>query len=354
MYKSFSVKNFRGFDDLRVEPLGRVNLIAGRNNVGKTALLEALFIHSGMNPELPIRMNMWRDVPPSRYPTEVWGPLFRNLDIEVPITILSVDSRDRTRKLVIELAKAKETVIPLRPSTSGSLPDKEAGWFEGRVEGGELVFTYEDELGKTVRGRALLERDRIHIEQPEEGYLLPTIFLPARRKVPEDAQRFGRLDVAGRQQEVVEALKVIEPRLKRLTVVATPDGPKVYGDIGLLRAIPVSLIGEGMARMLSVVLALADAREGIVLIDEVDNGIHHRVMVNAWRVIAEFTRKYDVQLFASTHSEECIRSAYLAFEELGPDEFRLHRLIRRDAKVTAMTYDHEMLAAALDTGLEVR
>lgn len=355
MYRSFSVKNFRGFDDLRVEPLARVNLIAGRNNVGKTALLEALFILQGAtNPEVPIRMNMWRDVPPSRQPTEGWGPLFRNFNVRAPITMSSVDLQNRTRKLVIKLVEAKESVIPLKPPTSGSTPQGATGSFEARVEGGELVFVYTDELGKTVRSRAILQRDGMRVEQPKEGYVSPGIFQAARRKAPEDAERFSKMDIEGRQEQVVRSLTMIDPRLTRLMVVPAPDGAQVWGDIGLARAMPVSLIGEGMARMLSMVVAIADAREGILLIDEIENGLHHTVMVKVWEAIAELAREYDVQVFATTHSEECIRSAHVAFEESGPDDFRLHRLVRRDGKITAMTYDHEMLAAALDTGLEVR
>ncbi len=355
MYKSFSVKNFRGFHDLLVEPLARVNLIAGKNNVGKTALLEALFIFQGaLNPELPVRMNAWRDVPPSKEPIEGWGPLFRNFDLGGPIRISSVDLEDRTRKLVIEFVEIKESVIPLVSPTEVSAPAGETGPFEARIEGGELVLVYTDESGKTVRGRALLERDGVHIEPPKEGYALPGIFQAARRKALEDAQRFSRLEIEGRQEQVLRALKIIEPRLKRLMVVPAADGPKVYGDIGLTRAMPVSLIGEGMARMLSMVLAFPHVEKGLALLDEVENGLHHTVMVEVWKVIAQFAREYDVQVFATTHSDECIRSAHLAFQEFGPYDLRLHRLIRQDDKITAMTYDTDMLEAALDTGLEVR
>lgn len=350
MYESFSVRRFRGFDDLRVEPLGRINLIAGKNNVGKTALLEALFIHSGMNPELAFRMDRWREIPPSKRPTEMWGPLFLNFDLEAPITMLSTDSQERTRKLVIEAGKSEETVIPY----SGDLVDEETGWLEGAVERGDLVFTYTDEFGKTVRGRALIERDRFRFEPAKTGYSWPAVFIPARGRVPEDADRFARLDVEGRQEQVVAVLKAVEKRLKRLTVYPAPGGAQVWGDIGLARAMPLPLIGEGIARTLSMVVALGDAPGGIVLIDEVENGLHHRVMVAVWKGMAQYAREYDVQIFATTHSDECIRSAHAAFEEVGRDDFRLHRLIRQDGEVTAMTYDWEMLEAALDTGLEVR
>ena len=47
MYSSFRVQNFRGFKDLRLDDLARVNLIAGKNNTGKSALLEAIFTYTG-------------------------------------------------------------------------------------------------------------------------------------------------------------------------------------------------------------------------------------------------------------------------------------------------------------------
>lgn len=354
MYKSFSVKNFRGFEDLQVEPLGRVNLIAGKNNVGKTALLEALFILQGAtNPELATIVNRWRDVPPSMEPTREWGPLFRDLDLGVRITMSTVDFQNRTRKLVITFVETKESVVPLVPATDVSGETGPTGPLAAKVTGGELVFAYTNELGKTVKARSILERDRMRLERPKEG-VLPGVFQGTRRMSLGDPERFSNLDVEGRQSEVVEALKIIEPRLTRLMVVPAPDRSRVFGDIGLRTAVSVSLVGEGMARVLSMLLTLTDVREGMALFDEIENGIHHTVMMKVWMTIGEFAREYDVQVFATTHSEECIRSAHLAFEELGPDEFRLHRLIRKDDKITAMTYDREMLAAAFDTGLEVR
>ena len=60
MYKSFKIKNFRCFKELAITSFKRVNLIAGLNNVGKTALLEALFLHCGAtNPELTFKAGYW-------------------------------------------------------------------------------------------------------------------------------------------------------------------------------------------------------------------------------------------------------------------------------------------------------
>jgi len=113
-------------------------------------------------------------------------------------------------------------------------------------------------------------------------------------------------------------------------------------------------MGEGMGRLLSIVLAIASAARGVILIDEVENGIHHSVMTKVWSAIAQVARAADVQIFATTHSWECITAAHQAFSESGTYDFRLHRLDRVDDDVRAVTFDQEMLDAAIKAGLEVR
>ncbi|MGB9902572.1 AAA family ATPase [Methanothrix sp.] len=108
----------------------------------------------------------------------------------------------------------------------------------------------------------------------------PAIFLPARGRIPiaEDASRFGKLELIGQQDLVLKALQVIEPRLRRLAVVVVGEVPVIHGDIGLGRLIPLPLMGEGMARLTSLVLAIANTPKGVVLVDEIENGLHHSVL----------------------------------------------------------------------------
>ncbi len=128
----------------------------------------------------------------------------------------------------------------------------------------------------------------------------------------------------------------------------------IHGDIGMGRLLPLPLLGDGINRLLSLSLAIANASKGIVLVDEIENGLHHTVMPKVWKAIGDLARYYDVQIFATTHSRECIRSAHEAFKEERQYDFRLHRLDRVDGSIHATTYELETLEAALETGLEVR
>jgi predicted ATPase len=101
-------------------------------------------------------------------------------------------------------------------------------------------------------------------------------------------------------------------------------------------------------------LAIANAKGGIVLIDEVENGFHHQILADVWRSIADAARNFDVQVFATTHSWECVVSANEAFSSAIPYDFALHRVERVHGKTECVTYDREAFEGALKAGLEVR
>lgn len=153
---------------------------------------------------------------------------------------------------------------------------------------------------------------------------------------------------------MTEILREIEPRLNGLTVLSLRERPEIYASIGLKRLVPLHLMGEGTTRILSLALAIATAPGGMVLVDEIENGIHHSVMEKVWRAIGAFARSYDVQLFATTHSYECIGAAYRAFESDEEDELRLFRIQRNaDGKYKAVKFDRERIGAAYQFNMDV-
>ena len=96
------------------------------------------------------------------------------------------------------------------------------------------------------------------------------------------------------------------------------------------------------------------AKDGTVLIDEFENGLHYSALVDAWKAVGAAARQSNVQVFATTHSWECVLAAHRAFAESDEDDFRLHRLERRDGEVVALTYDQEQLDTAIEFNFEVR
>jgi hypothetical protein len=334
--------------------LERVNLIAGKNNTGKTALLEAIFLQLGPNnPELPTRLDGFRGIEQTRVDAEeVWGWLFFGKRIDETIELLGSSKNQQSCALRIRLVEPEIGML----ATPGTDTDTTSTMLPSLVTTTawrELELAFEDPTGKVSTSRMSLSERKV--SRARLTPYPPGIFLLTRRWFPaDDAERFSKLEQVGRQEEVVNALKFLEPRLSRLAVLVTGGVPLIHGDIGIGRLVPLPLMGEGIVRLLSIVLAIANASGGTVLIDEVENGLHHSVLVNVWQAIAQAARQADVQVFATTHSYECILAAHEAFSNNGPYDLRLYRLERVDEDIKAVAYDQESLEVSLEEHWEIR
>jgi AAA15 family ATPase/GTPase len=171
-----------------------------------------------------------------------------------------------------------------------------------------------------------------------------------------DTERFSQLEEQGRLKTLIEALQILDPRLCRLTLLLKQKIPVIYADIGIGTRIPLQMMGEGVMRLTKLVIGIASAPGGLVLMDEVENGLHYSVMKRVWSALAAAARAADAQLFATTHSWECLTAAHAAFSESEAYDFRLQRLERlRDTDdIRAVTLDQESLQAAIEGGFEVR
>ncbi len=131
--------------------------------------------------------------------------------------------------------------------------------------------------------------------------------------------------------------------------------PAVYVSLGLGRPVPLRLVGEGVTRVLEIVLAIYNDYGGVVMVDEVENGLHYSVLPDVWRAIGRAAESADVQVMATTHSYECVRAAHLAAADAATYDLRVHRLERdRNGKVFVIGYDRESLDTSLDLEWEIR
>lgn len=356
MIRSFTIKNFRCFRDLTIEPLERVNLIAGKNNTGKTSLLEALFLHAGpQNPDLPTRLNAFRGMQQVSLDSEgVWGWLFFKKKSEETIELTSHNQSSVSHSLRIRLVEPT-TVQPIHADNSDAQPSRAIESITTTTVPRDLLLEFEDTSGRKGVSRATIVSDGIIVERVQSIRLPRAIYLVGHSRLEQDSiQRFSKLEEAGRQGELVDTLRILEPRLTRLAVLVQGGTPIINGDIGIGRLVPFPFMGEGIVRLTVVLLAISDAPGGQVFIDEIENGLHYSVMTKVWQAIGEAARKNDVQVFATTHSWECIRYAHEAFSAAESYDFRLHRLDRIGDDIRAVTYDKEILETAIQAGFEVR
>jgi len=369
MYTSFEIENFRCFRKLELPDLARVNLIAGKNNVGKTALLEAVFLHcGGYNPGLTTKIYHFRGFDLAKIQTRnvgevLWGNLFLDFDATRPLELKGTNAITGERILRLRvLSKPDELArVPteLRPFAEGSdtAPSDEGGESASSASPSVLELEFQGG-GQEGRHYALADPRGLILRPLPPAAAMYAIFLAARKQTAfnEDSERFGRLVIKRSEDTVLDILRVIEPRLRRITSAVVGKETILHGDIGLSRLVPLPLLGDGMSRLTSLVLAIADCPGGVVLIDEIENGIHHSAMPRVWQAIDKVSEKFKTQVFATTHSFECIQAAHAAFAEINSYDFRLHRLERTEGTddIQAVTFDRETMETALEAGWEVR
>src|SRR5262245_17729846 len=159
MFTSFTLKNFRCFRELQIEPLERVNLIAGKNNTGKTALLEGISLHLGPNnPALSLGLNAWRGIEQTNVDAEeLWGWLFfgRHIDetIELLGSYLGMYGEQQNR-LQIRLEEPEEA--RLVPNEETDQPSSILRSLTTAPSWRELAWEFQDKLGQSWISRISL------------------------------------------------------------------------------------------------------------------------------------------------------------------------------------------------------
>jgi AAA domain, putative AbiEii toxin, Type IV TA system len=362
MFKSFSISRFRGLQRCDLNEMRRVTLLTGKNNTGKTSVLEAMFIHSGNQPNLLMVASALRGmnrIQVDTLPTvdAPWLSTFCGYDDSQPIKLTSVsstaNSSGETRTVQISTVKNQTEVgglaMHLRnaPSTPEGLAQKMLKLMvtEGRKPKSHTYFMYYD------NGQPIV------FPPPPMVAHVSRFLSPYSRDTAEDrATQFSRLQTRGDVEGLVVALRKLEPRLKDLALVFNGE-PSLHGDIGLpeRKYIPLAVMGDGLSRVANLLIAIANTPGGAVFVDDIDTGLHHSVMQDFWSSVRVAAEQFNVQVIASTHSEECIRAATSSFKASNKlSELSLIRLQRGESKIDSYTYEAEEVLLAFDSGLEVR
>jgi predicted ATPase len=312
-----SIENFRGFKKLELSGLKAVNLIVGQNNAGKTSLLEALAILA--EPSQVARMP----------------------------ELLRAKSGDVNKRYFRWLVRDSEGVDQAVLRGSG-----------GRFSN-ELV------LNKSVPRVENGSTERIH----QSSHLYATARTPVNHlrvrvisvhhSTPSDlVKSFGNAVRKREGEDLVHSiLKAVDPRILRVRVDPVEEGNIISVDIGLTESIPLSQVGQGVYRLVEVLSDLIGETPQICIIDEIENGIHHTVLKQIWRGLAEISSKLGVQVFATTHSDECLEAADQVFFSEDPAnkrEFALIQLMRVKGDVVGRVLDEAKVDAALENEIELR
>ena len=349
MLERLRVRNFRGLNDVTVDNLSRINLVTGRNNAGKTTLIEAILLLVGAaNARMAFNSHVIRGfrqgMPPRWVADTYWKPLFSRLDTNRDPEISGFHSAVGDMTLTIQWERQSKEEF----SRDGIKEVLATGSSEKR----SLKFVYEDPKVGKIESEAHETTDKIDVDQSDKyAPCKVEILQPGEGNVNEDAVALGQLRMQKRGELVLAALRMVEPRLESIEDNSSSGAPMICVDIGLPELVPLPVMGAGMTHVARIVLAIATAAGGVVLVDEIENGLHHSVLPDVWKVVAKAAEQFHVQVFATTHSFECVEAAH---EALGQDGFRLHRLEVVDGERCCVTLSPTAISGAIRHHMEIR
>lgn len=369
MLRDLRISGFRGFREFAMSGLGRVNLLVGTNNCGKTSVLEAISLLSvpGTAAQLwQVQSRRGEFIEHTDRQIDV-SQLFhgRTFEGEFQITGSSADRRYSTMRGFLVASGVTTTDIEdddgddeiVSPTAVEGPLALQLEWRElSLVEIRLPLLTVQvpaTRLGGLHEQSLLAARDA-----SASGLRRPVLFIATdgltRQQI---VAMFEHIVLTPDETTVLQALRRIEPGIERIATIGSRARRPTRGSRGGLvlmvagRRVPVGSMGDGLWRLLGVALALVQARGGVLLVDEIDTGLHYSVLVDMWRLVLETARSLDVQVFATTHSRDCYE-ALAAVTEPGRTEISLQRIER--GKVEAVAFTELEIRQAAERGLEVR
>lgn len=343
MFKKIEIKRFRGIKDAVIGDFKRVNLFFGRNNCGKSSLLDALFLATGLsNPLLPINVNVMRGYNKTRLKDLELN--FYNLDSAQPIHIC-VENKEK-RNIEISLFENNKRDVSFDTNTI----DIHSNVIEGEY-GLKFNFEINDESFESEL-RFDLSTTTNTIDFPKK-YVesLRCIYLTPKYDFNTSIQGLENILKNKDEDFIIEGLRFIEPRVKDF--IFTEEG--IFVDIGIEKRIPINMMGDGVRKIVSLLTVIYDCRDGIVLIDEISNGFHYSVMSNLWNVIIKAAIKNNTQLFITTHDYDSIKGLRDTALNIYDENVATFKLLRTpDDELKALHYSLESVDYSINQEIEIR
>ncbi len=365
MIRALRLENFRSFREYELRELARVNLLVGPNNCGKTSVLEAIhLLVLGGDPRVLIESARRRSESSTEADEGVRRsaryPLYHQFHGHTfgPGASLSVSSDDGLGRVRMEIVQADaDEPQDLFEVLAGTSPPLAL-----RIQSGAS----KNDLTVPLAGDGSIEWRAPAMRHPSirasGRQLPPTQFVTAESlQAREMASAWDQVEVQRRESEVIETMRILQDDLDSIRSVSGDVSGRMGNSPGILVGfrsstlrVPIGSYGDGMRRLLALSLSLMRAEKGFLLVDEIDTGLHWTVMAKMWELVVEAATKASIQVFATTHSLDCIlglASLLKARQDLR-DAVTIQKIERGINR--GVSFDAESIVNATDLGVELR
>lgn len=355
-FKNIKIKNFRGIENLEISDLGRVNIFVGQNNSGKSTILEAIFLLTGMeSPDTTIQdvhfIRTWMDN--VQFNDIVY--LFHKMNTAIKPEFFAEDFEGDKRTLLLNLAKSNEEQIQELHTNV-----KTRRLTDGRMRQNTLETHFTTNIKNNI-----------------SKYYRPIIFRPdgiiTKRVVTDYSEKYkvsfidsdSIMDyntvahltdlIKFKQKNIVlEHLAHFDPKITDIDILQD----EIYIDFEYMpEKMPLRMAGDGMRRYLHIVAASANSSNNIILIDEIDNGLHYSTYKKLWEAIFALATSSNKQIFVTTHNAETLKqlAEMLSEHPEYQQEMHLYTIAKTLKKQhQAYLYTYETLSFACENDIEIR
>ncbi len=321
MITSLQIKNYRNLKNLKLDSLDQINLITGKNNTGKTSLLEAVAIYANQG-----SLNLLSDLMRSH------GEYFREMEVNTAqvtsmnISALSSLFYDRVvgfeAENAITIGEGESSLVTIKFVKYGEKVEQDTAGTSMMNRRFMIDDLNEDNLDDYKTGLYIASAEKKQLISMERSFFPIRTIGGSTNAVKLEFLKTGYIDLnnndvlfdkialTDKEQYVIEALKIIEPDTERIAFVSKGSKER-FAVIKLSKQddiLPLKSMGDGINRILSIILALVNCENGFLLIDEFENGLHYTVQEQLWKIIFKLAKQLNIQVFITTHSEDCISS----------------------------------------------
>jgi len=314
MIKNLAVYNFRCFGKTKFIGFNTINLIGGKNNSGKTALLEALFLNLSPRAKTVLSLRRFRQESlefAKNMPERAWSNLFYNGNIDEPLKIISYDEKDSEyHNLEISCSQSSGfNEVFIEKETDETLLDLRNLLSETDARSGLDIKLVKKDKSDNIssliaHSKGILTKDSKISDEKKVNYM------PAAMKLSGEAlaREYDKAEIRGNAAKVLKLLQVIDKSIAEIKTFSIGE-PAIYlkrlnkGDY-----LPISLYGEAVFKLTDFILKIINDPDSVLLIDEIENGIHYMNQYGLWKMIFDLSSVFNVQIFATTHSHEMIQA----------------------------------------------
>jgi AAA15 family ATPase/GTPase len=331
-FTSITISRFRRLENLTLKKLNRINIFAGQNNSGKTSILEAVYLLVNLN-------DIYAFLEMERYRAKFSGDLHAKwLENNFLSYIeLSAIFNGEPVKISIELAP---TVEPI--DKSGYLTTIELFSQFARKEREARVHLYSD------------KESRFHYE--EKVALCNSIMTSPYRLKENDLQKAHLKAVKEKALDIIIDFirNTVDPTIQKIQMTHTAGINRFLVTSDRFdKSIDITNYGEGVQRIFQIGLFLAYASNGVLLIDEFETAIHKSLLVDFSRFVHQLAGKFNVQVFLTSHSKECI-DAFIE-NNYRPEEITAFQMKEEMGKVVSKYVEGKRLELLLESiDLDIR